>query len=156
MTADSIIDTLRQAEAASKAARMSKQQKIALLKSAGWQNTDNNRCDPAMAAPISRSPAPFKRRSSRIWTGLRDSNRPTQPRPAAVGRQRACGQGVPIPVITSYGQARAIAAIAAQRCTGCVVLDPCAAVAVEEDHRWGVWGSRDFSRRPGVKKQAAA
>jgi hypothetical protein len=40
-------------------------------------------------------------------------------------------------------------AIAAQWCNGCVVLNLCAAVAVEEDHRWGIWGGRDFTRRPG-------
>jgi hypothetical protein len=45
-------------------------------------------------------------------------------------------------------------ATAALWCNGCDVLDLCAAVAVEEDHRWGVWGGRDFSRRPGRKKAA--
>jgi Transcription factor WhiB len=47
-------------------------------------------------------------------------------------------------------------AIAATWCTGCEVLDLCAEVAVEEDHRWGVWGSRDFSHRPGTKKRKQA
>jgi Transcription factor WhiB len=40
-------------------------------------------------------------------------------------------------------------ATAALWCNGCDVLDLCAAVAVEEDHRWGVWGGHDFSRRAG-------
>jgi hypothetical protein len=48
-------------------------------------------------------------------------------------------------------------AIAATWCTDCGVLDLCAEVAVEEDHRWGIWGGRDFSdRKPGKKKKAAA
>jgi hypothetical protein len=39
-------------------------------------------------------------------------------------------------------------AIAAQWCNGCVVLNLCTAVAVEEDHRWGVWAGVDRTRRP--------
>jgi hypothetical protein len=38
-----ILDTIRQAEAAGKAARMSKPEKFAYLKSNGWQRADGNR-----------------------------------------------------------------------------------------------------------------
>jgi hypothetical protein len=41
--------------------------------------------------------------------------------------------------------------IAAARCTGCQVLVLCHVVAEEREEKWGVWGGRDRSARPGRK-----
>jgi hypothetical protein len=43
---------------------------------------------------------------------------------------------------------------AALLCTGCPVFDPCGKAADADPPTWGVWASRDFSRRPGRKKAA--
>jgi hypothetical protein len=43
VTDSSMLDTIRQAEAARRASGMSRHQKLAVLKSAGWQNSDGNR-----------------------------------------------------------------------------------------------------------------
>jgi hypothetical protein len=66
-----ILDTLRQAEAASKAARMSKQQKITLLKARGWQTPRTTVGDTA-AGFTHRSVQPFRFRCWRISTDRRD------------------------------------------------------------------------------------
>jgi hypothetical protein len=73
---------------------------------------------------------------------------------AANGERPRCADPVDHDLWTSESEVDR--AMAARWCTGCVVLDLCAAVAVEEDHRWGIWGGRDFTRRPGRKGQAAA
>jgi hypothetical protein len=44
--------------------------------------------------------------------------------------------------------------IATAWCTGCQVLAICHQAADERDERWGVWGGRDRSARPGRKKAA--
>jgi hypothetical protein len=41
--------------------------------------------------------------------------------------------------------------LAVRACTGCLVLQPCLEAAQLNDERHGVWGGRDFSRRPGRK-----
>lgn len=60
----------------------------------------------------------------------------------------------PITNVMWTSESAADRATAALWCNGCDVLDLCAAVAVEEDHRWGVWGGRDFSRRAGRPRNA--
>ena len=45
-------------------------------------------------------------------------------------------------------------AIAVKLCTGCPVLQPCLEAARLNDERHGVWGGRDFTRKPGKKKAA--
>jgi hypothetical protein len=71
---------------------------------------------------------------------------------AARGERPRCSDPVTREMWTSEDVAdRAIAAL---WCTGCDVLDLCAAVAVEEDHRWGIWGGREFS--PRSRSQRAA
>ena len=39
-------------------------------------------------------------------------------------------------------------------CQHCPVLTVCRNTAEQRDERWGVWGGRDFSRRPGRRKVA--
>ena len=41
--------------------------------------------------------------------------------------------------------------IAAARCTGCQVLVLCHQAAEEREEKWGVWGGRDRTIRPGKK-----
>jgi hypothetical protein len=36
-------------------------------------------------------------------------------------------------------------------CDHCPVVDPCRHTAETRGERWGVWGGKDFSRRPGRK-----
>jgi hypothetical protein len=43
-------------------------------------------------------------------------------------------------------------ALAALRCHGCVVFDPCGEAAEARQEVWGVWASKDHSRRPGRAK----
>jgi hypothetical protein len=43
--------------------------------------------------------------------------------------------------------------LAAAWCSGCEVLKLCADAAAERDERWGVWGGRDYSIRPGRPKR---
>jgi hypothetical protein len=38
---------------------------------------------------------------------------------------------------------------AVKLCAGCPVLAECRAVAVARRERFGVWGARDFTKRPG-------
>jgi Transcription factor WhiB len=45
--------------------------------------------------------------------------------------------------------------IAAACCIGCPVISECREAAIANDERWGVWGAKDLSRRPGRKKAAA-
>jgi Transcription factor WhiB len=40
---------------------------------------------------------------------------------------------------------------AAARCNGCQVLSLCHQAAEEREEKWGVWGGRDRSIRPGRK-----
>jgi hypothetical protein len=40
-------------------------------------------------------------------------------------------------------------AVAATLCTGCPVLDPCRDTAELHGERFGVFGGKDFTRRPG-------
>jgi hypothetical protein len=44
--------------------------------------------------------------------------------------------------------------LAATWCNGCQVLSLCHQAADERDERWGVWGGRDRSARPGRKRAA--
>ena len=41
--------------------------------------------------------------------------------------------------------------IATARCIGCQVLGLCHEAAEEREEKWGVWGGRDRSVRPGRK-----
>lgn len=41
---------------------------------------------------------------------------------------------------------------AAKLCRGCPVIIPCGQAATARQERWGVWGGRDFSRKPGRKQ----
>lgn len=43
---------------------------------------------------------------------------------------------------------------AATLCAGCPVFFPCGQAAEAHDERFGVWGGRDFTRRPGKKLAA--
>jgi Transcription factor WhiB len=43
--------------------------------------------------------------------------------------------------------------LAALACRGCPVAAECLAAAIANDERWGVWGGKDFSRRPGRAKR---
>jgi hypothetical protein len=45
---------------------------------------------------------------------------------------------------------------AARLCIGCPVITECGAAAAANDERWGVWGGRDRTVRPGRPKKAAA
>jgi Transcription factor WhiB len=45
-------------------------------------------------------------------------------------------------------------ALAVRACRGCPVLQPCLDSARLNDERHGVWGGRDFSRKPGRPKAA--
>jgi Transcription factor WhiB len=45
---------------------------------------------------------------------------------------------------------------AARLCIGCPVFLPCGQAAEAHDERWGVWGGRDRSVRPGRTKSEAA
>ena len=45
-------------------------------------------------------------------------------------------------------------ATAVMLCDRCPVLTVCLQTAEQRDERWGVWGGRDFSVRPGRKKAA--
>jgi WhiB family redox-sensing transcriptional regulator len=47
-------------------------------------------------------------------------------------------------------------AVAVMLCDHCPILTECRDHAEENDERWGVWGGKDFSRRPGKKLQQAA
>ena len=49
-------------------------------------------------------------------------------------------------------------AIAAGRCSGCPLLDPCGRVGLEEKHGHGIWGGVDLSRttRPTGRPRKAA
>jgi Transcription factor WhiB len=44
--------------------------------------------------------------------------------------------------------------LAVRACTGCPVLVECGEAAEVNDERHGVWGGRDFTRRPGRPKVA--
>jgi hypothetical protein len=39
-------------------------------------------------------------------------------------------------------------ALAVRWCHGCPVITECGAAATAQAERWGVWGAKDFSRRP--------
>jgi hypothetical protein len=43
---------------------------------------------------------------------------------------------------------------AARLCIGCPVFVPCGQAAAANDERWGVWGGRDRSVRPGRPKKS--
>jgi hypothetical protein len=47
-------------------------------------------------------------------------------------------------------------ALAALWCRGCPALPPCLDAAQANRERWGVWGGRDFSQRPGKRTQREA
>jgi hypothetical protein len=47
-------------------------------------------------------------------------------------------------------------AVAVQLCPHCPILTECRDSAEANDERWGVWGGKDFSRRPCKKLQQAA
>lgn len=46
--------------------------------------------------------------------------------------------------------------LAALWCRGCPVLPQCLAAAQVNKETWGVWGARDFGRRPGRKLERDA
>jgi hypothetical protein len=43
-------------------------------------------------------------------------------------------------------------AVAVELCRQCPILTVCHESAVENDHRWGVWGAVDFTRLPNGKR----
>jgi hypothetical protein len=45
---------------------------------------------------------------------------------------------------------------AARRCGGCPVFAECGEAARVRNERFGVWGGRDRTRRPGIAKGAAS
>ena len=47
-------------------------------------------------------------------------------------------------------------AVAVTLCDHCPVVDPCRHTAEQHDERFGVFGGRDFSIRPGRPKKKAA
>jgi hypothetical protein len=46
-------------------------------------------------------------------------------------------------------------ATAVMLCDHCPILTVCRDTAEQRQETWGVWGGKDFSRRPGRKKEAA-
>jgi hypothetical protein len=46
--------------------------------------------------------------------------------------------------------------LAAKWCQGCQLLELCHDAAVEREETWGIWGSKDFSIRPGRPKRRTA
>jgi hypothetical protein len=43
---------------------------------------------------------------------------------------------------------------AAILCHGCPVFEPCGTAAAARQETWGVWASKDYSRKPGRKRAA--
>jgi hypothetical protein len=71
---------------------------------------------------------------------------------ASRGIRPACGDAETRHLWTSDNEHERNLAVRA--CTGCPVLVECGEAAHANDERHGVWGGRDYTRRPGRPKVA--